>query len=764
MAENSELAPLRHRPAGPLAPRAAPVVTIDAEPSDAYFYLRAYWQILNRRRWTVLTVVLTLTTLVAIVSFKMKPIYRATARVSVEAEAPNIQTLNNLYQGLPTDPAFLQTQVNVLNSDNLAWQTIQPLGLGENPEFNPISQQSKAGSWHSPTAIQDRLIRAFKRHLRVDLMRDSRVLEVNFESVDPGLAARVANTLVANYAEYNFRTRYDATRQASGWMEQQLDELKAKVEKSQQALVDYQREHAIANVSDRQNVVEQQLADQTKDLTEAQSARAQKEALYDLVRSNEKQVALVADNALLQRLEEKYADLKAEYVEALGQYGPNFPKVVRIRNQVAENESLIDRECKRMVVRIRNDYNAALRREKLLAAAVAQQKIEVGRLNQLLIEHNILKREAESNQQLYDSLMKQLKDATVSAGLRATNVHVVDQALAPSVPVRPNKLLNIAVGLLVGLILGVTLAFVKEGLDDSVKSAEELERAVGLATLAAIPRESAIQPPSTWLLSRKASRSTPEGKVELAVLHRPASALAESFRALRTSVLLSTAPRPPQVLLVTSAQPKEGKTCITLNLALTLAQRGSQVLIIDADLRRPDIARVLDLASQEGLSSFLAGSHGLEAALQQSEALPNLWILPAGPRPPNPAELLSSPTMEQLLQGLRGRFDHIVLDSPPALWVTDATVLSRFVDGVILVVESRVSARGAVLRAHRILESAGAKIVGAVLNKLDLERDGYYGSYYRYYRHYYPETAREATGTESRPGGKPSVSITPKNA
>jgi capsular exopolysaccharide synthesis family protein len=215
--------------------------------------------------------------------------------------------------------------------------------------------------------------------------------------------------------------------------------------------------------------------------------------------------------------------------------------------------------------------------------------------------------------------------------------------------------------------------------------------------------------------------------------------------------------------LVTSAQPKEGKTCITLNFALTLAQRSSQVLIIDADLRQPDIAHVLDLASQKGLSSFLAGSHSLEAALQQSQVLPNLWILPSGPHPPNPAELLSSPTMEQLLQGLRGRFDHIVIDSPPALWVTDAPVLSRYVDGVILVVENRGTTRGAVLRAHRILENAGAKIVGAVLNKLDMAHDGYYGSYYRYYRHYYPEKSSEATGTESRPGGKPSVSITPKN-
>ena len=270
-------------------------------------------------------------------------------------------------------------------------------------------------------------------------------------------------------------------------MEQQLDELKAKVEKSQQAMVDYERQNVIVNIGDKQTVVEQRLAALSQDLTDAQNERMQKESLYDLVRSNESQAALIAQNELLQRLDEKYADLRDRYVDALAQYGPNFPKVVRLRDQVNEVQSIMERERKRVVARIRNDYMAALGRERLLSAAVAQEKVEVGKLSQLLIEHNILKREFDTNQQLYDSLLQHLKDATVSAGLRATNIHLVDSALIPTVPVRPRIMYNIAVGMLVGLVLGVTLAFVQESLDTSVKSAEDVERLIAAPALAVIP-------------------------------------------------------------------------------------------------------------------------------------------------------------------------------------------------------------------------------------------------------------------------------------
>ncbi len=739
--DDNALVPIERLHAERLGPPRPPVVQVEAESADSYFYLRAYWHILRKRRWTVFTVAFVLTTLVAIISFKMQPVYEATARLEIEAETSQIQSLSDLDRTTPTDRAFVETQVKVIQSDNLAWTIIQELRLAENPAFLSPSQTEKLQQADSPAAAQSQLISLFKERLNVERVRDSRLVEVKFQSADPHLATQVANALVDSYTEYNFRRKYDATRQASGWMEKQLDELKAKVESSQQALVDYEKRNSIVNVSDRQNVGEQRLADLSKDLTQAQSDRLEKESLYDIVRSNESQVAFIAQNELLQKLEEKYADLKTQYVDALGQYGPNFPKVLRLRDQVNEIQSIIDRERARIVSRIYSDYMAAKGREKLLTAAVAREKAEVGRLNQRLIQHNLLKREFETNQQLYENLLQRLKDATVSAGLRATNIHVVDRALTPAVPVRPKKLLNIAVGLLVGLILGITLAFVEEGLDNTVKSAEDVERLVAAPALAVIPDAHTNGLRSSLLRSRESKKVPSNGNVQLALLNQPGSWLAESYRSLRTSVLLSCAPRPPQVILVTSPQPNEGKTCTSFNLAIALAQRGARVLLMDSDLRRPGIAGPLGLSGQTGLSSLLTGSDSLEQVLCQMREIPNLWAMPAGPCPPNAAELLSSPTMEELLQRLRGMFDHLVLDSPPLLLVTDATILSTLVDGVVLVVEPGVTTQGGLVRAHRTLQGAGARILGVALNKVNSRNDGsyYYAPYNDYYRSYFEE-------------------------
>jgi capsular exopolysaccharide synthesis family protein len=731
MAEHEELAPPERRSPERVNHRPDSIIDLGADAPDSYSYIRTYWLIFLKRLWTIVTAALVAATLAAIVSFKTQPVYEATARVEVEAETPQIQSFNDLFRDMSgwNDETFLQTQVNVLRSENLAWRTLQQLGMGEKAEFGGGGERPQADS---QTAAQNGLIQAFRGHLRVQLMRDSRMIEVTFDSTDPQLAARAANALVNNYSEYNFHQKYDATRQASGWMEGQLDELKAKVEKSQQAMVDYERQNVIVNIGDKQSVVEQRLGALSQDLTTAQSERMQKESLYDLVNSNQSQAVLPTQNDLLQTLDGKYAELREEYVDALGQYGPNFPKVKRLRDQLDEVQSIMERERKRVVARIHNDYMAALGRERLLSAAVAQEKAEVGKLNQLLIEHNMLKREFETNQQLYDSLLQRLKDATVSAGLRATNIHLVDSALVPTAPVRPRIMYNIAVGLLVGLVLGVTLAFIQESLDTSVKSAEELERLIAAPALAVIPLAR-----SSWLRMSGDKSHPQNGSVASIVLKHPTSSLAESYRTLRTAILLSTAPRPPQALLVTSAQPREGKTSTSLNLAMGLAQRGVPVVIVDADLRRPGISRALALAENgAGLSSLLSGAHSLDEVLRQFEEVPNLWVLPSGPEAPNPADLFSSPTMENLMQELRGRFEHLVLDTAPLLLVTDATILSRLVDGVVLVVESGVTARRALVRAHKILESAGGRILGSVLNKWDARDEGYYSGYGSYYYAY----------------------------
>jgi capsular exopolysaccharide synthesis family protein len=562
---------------------------------------------------------------------------------------------------------------------------------------------------------------------------------VNYESPDPQQAAAVVNALVDNYIEYNFRTKYDASRQATGWMEQRLDELKLKVEKSEQAMVDYERQNNIVSVGDRQTVAEARLEELNRNLSTAQADRLSKESVYKMVAGDEAQIGFIQPGTLLSGLEAKEVELREQYSATVAQYGPTFPKALAVQDQLKDLDSLIARERKRAVENIHSEYQASLEREKAIASAVATQKIEVEKVNQLLIEHNLLKREFESNQSLYDSLLTHLKDANVSAGLRATNIHVIDRGVPPTRPIRPDKTRNIVFALAAGLGLGIGLALTLEALDNSIKSAQEIERLTDLPTLAIVPiaHNNKLGYESTASVHRlpmvgQDQRIPPA----LAVIKRPGAPISEAYRALRTSVLLSTADRPPQVLLVTSSQPGEGKTVTALNLALTMAQKGGRVLLMDGDMRRPGVARALKLSIAKGLSGILTGAYEYGPELLSTlEQVQGLYFLSSGPIPPNPAELLCSLKMEALLKQLRGDFDHIIIDSPPVLPITDPTILSSIVDGVILVVECEVTTRAALSRACGVIEHAGGKILGTVLNKVDTRRDGYYG--YRYYHGYY---------------------------
>jgi len=379
MAGHEGLAPLEHKPLEDrLTARPGSYIDIDAANLETSSPLSFYWGMLVKGFWQILTVSLVMTTLVAIFTFKQEPVYRASATVEIEAETPQIQSVADLYLSFPSDDSFLETQVNVLESGNLAWQTIQGLRLGE--RGSAAGKGTAAGGSDSSAALQRRLVDSFHAALKVERVKGSRILQVNYEDTDPERGARVVNNLLKNYVEYNFLKQYDATRQATGWMEQQLDELKAKVEKSQQALVDYQRQNSIINLSEKETVGEQRLSDLSKEFTSAQNERLQKESLYQVVQSSDAPMSLLAENDMLQKLDEKSADLRTAFVEARAQYGPNFPKVIRLQEQLNEVQTLIERERRRNVERVRNDYLAARNREKLLAGEVARAKVEeIGR-------------------------------------------------------------------------------------------------------------------------------------------------------------------------------------------------------------------------------------------------------------------------------------------------------------------------------------------------------------------------------------------------
>ncbi len=736
----NDLIPLHADPLTPLTPRPTTrPPNVDLEQVDAFGQLRATWDILLKHQWLILLTAFVLTVVVAVYSYRLKPVYQATARVDVEAEEPLLQSLNDLFRTEQADDSFLSTQIAILQSDNLAWETIQELGLAKPAAPD---QSAESGVLGTSSDARNAAVASFRSRLSVQRPKDTRMVLVSYESADPHEAANVVNTLVKNFTENNFKTKYDATRQATGWMEQRLDELKVKVEKSEEAMVNYERQNNIANIGEKQTAEEAQFEEMSKTLNEARTDRLSKESIYKMVESNNTQVGFIKANTSLAGLEAKELEMRQQYSEVVAHYGPTYPRALAFQDQLKDLDTLLVRERGRLVENLRADYLAASERVKYLATAVAEQKAEVDKMNQLLIEHNLLKRDFESNQQLYEDLLKHLKDANVSAGLRATNIRVIDHATVPSSPIRPNRMRNIEFAMVAGLILGIALAFTREALDNSIKNAQEIEKLTSLPTLSIIPWGTAqTLRPSRMLLFKTHSNGNGHhdslgSAVELVVLKKPGAAISEAFRALRTSVLLSTAERPPQVLLITSSQPSEGKTATALNLSITLAQKGSRVLIIDSDLRRPGMAKALNVRNENGLSEILTGVHEFdEKLLQRVEGLDTLFLLPAGPYPPNPAELLCSLKMESLVQQLRGKFDHIVLDSPPVLPITDATILSSLADGIIVVVECEGTTRAALSRACRVIEHSGGKILGTVLNKVDTRRDGYYG--YRYYHGYY---------------------------
>jgi succinoglycan biosynthesis transport protein ExoP len=440
-------------------------------------------------------------------------------------------------------------------------------------------------------------------------------------------------------------------------------------------------------------------------------------------------------------------------------YGPNYPKVQRLAAQQKELDEDLAKARKTATESVQQDYNTAQSRVELLQEALDKQKAQANDLAEKLVQYHILQHDAESNKQLYDGLLQKLKEAGITAGLRSSNIRVVDPALAPSYPSRPQKGRNILLGLLVGLVGGVGLALLREYLDNTVKSPDDIEALTGLPSLAVVPSMPGLNGHDKRLsrLAREANLQGASGsRVELLSYMQPKSQISEAFRALRTSLLLSQADHPPQVILVTSALPREGKTTAAVNLAVTLAQLGDRTLLMDSDLRKPGIRRALNLTMGKdvGLSSYLAGVSSLDEVMMPHPTISNLVALTTGPVPPSPADLLSSHRMREGIAELRRRFKFIVIDSPPIMAATDAVILSALTDGVLLVVRSGTTPKEAFTRTRDLLAAVKCRLLGVVLNAVDSSAPDYYYSYRYYpyaYGYGYGEDAHKGTRFRSGP-------------
>ena len=444
------------------------------------------------------------------------------------------------------------------------------------------------------------------------------------------------------------------------------------------------------------------------------------------------------NNDVIGSLLKRKAELDELYAEAVDQYGPNFPKVLRLQAQQKQNFDDLQKARQTMVASLQEDYDTASSHVELLQEALDKQKADANDLAEKLVQYHILQHDAESNKQLYDGLQQKLKEATITVGLHSDNIRIVDPALVPASPSRPQKTRNILLAFLVGLVGGVGLALFREYLDNTVKSPDDVESLTGLPSLAVVP---ALPGMSTGhkRLSRNAAAAPGGGpRVELLSFVQPKSQISEAFRALRTSLLLSQADHPPQVILVTSALPREGKTTAAVNLAVTLAQLGDRTLLIDSDMRKPGVRRALNLTTgkEAGLSSYLAGVSTLDEVTVAHPTIENLVALTTGPVPPSPADLLSSHRMREAITELRHKFKFVVIDSPPVMAATDAVLISALTDGVLLVVRSGETPKEAFTRTRDLLAAVKCRLLGVVLNAVDSSAPDYYYSY-RYYPYAY---------------------------
>jgi polysaccharide biosynthesis transport protein len=718
---------LRARPAQPQAEKRG------AEWLQALSILRKHWRI------SVLFAAVLMVTVI-VVTLTLKPIYEPVARIEVDPPGEQF-SLEGGASG--SDAEYLETQAQNLKSDKVAIDVIHRLHLDQNPEMvSRSNNKPKDGELavYQLSAGEYSALRSLRKNLTIKRDTASRLISVSFSSHDPEMAAQVTNTVVAAFIDGTYQDRHDAIMKSSEWLARQLDDIRARMVESSRALTEFQKSIGVADVDANKSTFTEQMAELNRQLTQAQADRIQLEALLKSVQAGSPDVLPeIRNNPVVQQLSTKLAEQRAELSQARVIYGTNHPNVKKLQSQVDELQSELEAQKTAVLGSIRTSYSAARARENLMDSQIKGASSQLSQM----ARYNDLKKEAQTNSELYNTLYARVKEAGIAAASKSSNLRVVDEAHVLDAPTGPNRVLTVLVGMLAALVGGVGLAFLREQFDTRIFTPEDIRGLVGTHNIAVMPLFLPSNGNQLQIAAEQGGASD-SGKPPAGVsflLDRPHSPEAEALRSLYTSVMLSRPGAPPQVLLVVSSLPGEGKTTVAVNLAMAMAQHGTTCLV-DADLRRGRVAASLGVSSRPGLTDVLNGTSPLERALVHIPGLTNLTVLPAHAGSEKAGQLVCSDQMRSVLDELRKDFQFIVIDSAPILPFADCRALSNLTDGLIFVGRSGITTRELVQRSLELLDQVhSAPVLQFVVNAADVKSPQY--RYYQYGYDYYEPATKE---------------------
>jgi succinoglycan biosynthesis transport protein ExoP len=749
------------------------LITLPAETDADTFNWEQAVRVLRKNRRFALAFAAGLTLVIAMVAFAIRDVYQPTARVEIDPSGSGIQTLHEIESSTEIEtPDYLETQSQILQSDGLAISVIRKLHLDHNLELVSKRDIAKFGAasdtqaaalapasgdayLHEAFTLADRtplestaLIK-FRKRLSVNTIRNSRLIEVGYASEDARLAQAVTNALVTEFIDQSYRNRYVTTMEASEWLSGRLTGLRDAMEKSTQAAEDYQNKFGLVEADDKDVPLAQLMGEVNHQLSEAQANRIEAEAYVRMIDLGQAEaVPAVRDDQLYQTLMTKFVDARAQLAQARTIYGDENSNVKKLTSETSELGEQVEAERKRMVDRVRTSYKAAGAREAMMSEARQKVLAQMGDAGSHMVEYHILKNEALASADLYNTLQARLKEAGIYAGLRSSNIRIVDLAPQLTKPTGPHRDLIIAIGALVSCMLALALAFARESFDNTVRTPDDVQSWIALPSLGMLPRMSiagAADRPERRLSSMFSSSQSASGilmpSVPRIIPMQSHSAEAEAISNLRTALTFSGSPRPHQIFLISSSSSGEGKSTVAINLAIAFSQRGPTCLV-DGDLRNPTVGSAFGLKSVKGLGDVLAGTNSLEQALTPVPDFPSLKVLAGGPVAVNAADLISSEKMDATLKALKQQFEFVVVDSPPVIPFSDARSLAANSDAVILVGRYGLTTRRALTRSAQLLRDMNAPLLGVVLNDIDLNSPDYH--YYNYGfsrtnrdRHYY---------------------------